>query len=169
MGSRERAIDIGAARAREVLARLPAEARSARLSAGLGQADVASALGISVAQYSPIERGLSPDLTIATAVRLYAVLGLDLSVRAYPVGDPIRDAAHVALLERLRRLCHPSITWRTEVPFPMAGDLRAWDATADYVALIEAGAVTDPAEEFAILAFLRQSPDPAAKAALGDD
>ena len=130
MGSRERAIDIGAARAREILARLPAEARSARLTSGLGQADVASALGISVAQYSRIERGLSPDLAISTAVRLFAVLGMDLSVRAYPEGDPIRDAAHSALLERLRVRCHRSVVWRTEVPFPLRGDLRAWDATA---------------------------------------
>ena len=130
MGSRERAIDIGAARAREILARLPAEARSARLTSGLGQAEVASALGLSVAQYSRIERGLSPDLSISTAVRLFAVLGLDLSVRAYPAGDPIRDVAHAALLERLHVRCHPSIVWRTEVPFPIAGDLRAWDATA---------------------------------------
>ena len=130
MGSRERAIDIGAARAREVLARLPAEARSARLNSGLGQATLASALGMSIAQYSRIERGLSPDLSIATAVRLFAVLGFDLAIRAYPSGDAIRDAGHVALLERLRVRCHPSITWRTEVPFPLAGDLRAWDATA---------------------------------------
>ena len=130
MGGRERASDSGAARAREVLARLPAEARSARLTACLGQADVASALRMSVAQYSRIERGLSPDLTVATAVRLFAVLGLELSIRAYPGGDPIRDAAHAALLERLHACCHPSITWRTEVPFPMPGDARAWDATA---------------------------------------
>jgi transcriptional regulator with XRE-family HTH domain len=130
MGSRERAIDVGAARAREILARLPAEARSARLANGLGQADVASSLGISVAQYSRIERGLSPDLMVATAVRLFAVLGLDLSIRAYPAGDPIRDVAHAALLERLHMACHRSIVWRTEVPFPLTGDLRAWDATA---------------------------------------
>jgi transcriptional regulator with XRE-family HTH domain len=130
MGSRERAIDIGAARAREVLARLPAEARSARLNCGLGQADVAKALGMSVAQYSRIERGLSPELSIATAIRLFSVLGFDLAIRAYPSGDAIRDAAHVALLERLHVRCHPSLTWRTEVPFPLAGDLRAWDATA---------------------------------------
>ena len=130
MGSRERAIDIGAARAREVLARLPAEARSARLSSGLGQADVAAALGISVAQHSRIERGLSPDLSIAAAVRMFAVLGMELSIRAFPTGDPIRDAAHAALLERLHAKCHRTIVWRTEVPLPISGDLRAWDATA---------------------------------------
>ena len=130
MGSRERAVEVGAARAREVLARLVAEARTARLASGLGQQDVARALGISRSQYSRIEGGLSPDLSIAMAARLFAVVGQDLSVRAYPAGDPIRDAAHAALLERLRIRCHRSFRWRTEVPLPIPGDLRAWDATA---------------------------------------
>jgi transcriptional regulator with XRE-family HTH domain len=130
MASRERAVDIGNARAREILARLPAEARTARLNEGLGQEDVAHALGVSVSQYSRIERGLSPDLSIAMAVRLFAVLGLDLSIRTYPAGDPVRDAAQIALLERFHVRCHRSIVWQTEVPFPIPGDLRAWDATA---------------------------------------
>jgi transcriptional regulator with XRE-family HTH domain len=130
MGSRERPVDVGAARAREILSRLPAEARKARLDCGLGQDEIARALGLSVSQYSRIERGLSPDLAIVTAVRLFAVLGFDLSIRAYPAGDPIHDAAQIALLERLHVRCHRSIIWRTEVPFPIPGDLRAWDATA---------------------------------------
>ena len=129
MGSRERAIDIGAARAREILARLPAEARSARLDAGLSQIEVAKVLRISRSQYSRIERGLSPDLTISTAIRMFAVLGFDLSMRPYPDGDAIKDAAQVELLSRLRARCHPSLAWRTEVPLPLPGDRRAWDAT----------------------------------------
>lgn len=130
MGSRERPIDVGAARARETLARLTSEARTARLIAGLGQADVAAALGISRSQYSRIERGLSLYLSIDTAARLFAVLGQELSVRTYPAGDSIRDAVHAALLERLHGRCHRSVRWRTEVPFPDPGNLRAWDATA---------------------------------------
>lgn len=130
MGSRERAVDVGAARAREILARLMGEARAARLGAGLGQDDVAAALRISRSQYSRMERGLSPDLSIDRAARLFAVLGQDLSVRTYPAGDPIRDVAHAELLERLHVRCHRSFRWRTEVPLPIRGDLRAWDATA---------------------------------------
>ena len=130
MASRERAVDVGAARARVILERLPAEARLARLNAGLGQEEVARSVGLSRTQLSRIERGLSPELTIATAVRLFAVLGQELVVRTYPAGDPIRDAAHAALLERLRQRLHPSMRWRTEVPLPTPGDLRAWDATA---------------------------------------
>ena len=129
MGSRERAVDVGEARAREILARLPAEARTARLGSGVSQQDVASALGISRSQYSRIERGLSSDLSISMACRVFAVLGYELGVRAFPSGDPIRDAAHAALLERLHILCHRSLVWRTEVPLPISGDPRAWDAT----------------------------------------
>jgi transcriptional regulator with XRE-family HTH domain len=129
MGSRERPVDVGSSRAREIVARLTGEFRNARLIAGLSQDDVAAALGISRSQYSRIERGRSVDLSIPMGCRVSAVLGLDLSVRTFPAGDPIRDTAHVALLERLRVLCHRSLVWRTEVPFPIPGDLRAWDAT----------------------------------------
>lgn len=129
MPSRERPADRGAALARESVARIAVEAREARLATGLGQADVARALGISVAQLSRIERGLSPDLTVAMATRLHAVLGLRLSVRSYPDGDPIRDAAQVRLLEAFVARCHASLARAWEVPFPTPGDLRAWDLT----------------------------------------
>ena len=128
MGSRERAIDAGAARGRELRHRVSAEARSVRLAGGISQADLAGPLGLSRSQLSRIERGLSP-LDLEVAARLFALLGHELSVRAYPVGDPIRDAAQASLIDRLRAASHPSIRWRTEVPFPDPGDLRAWDMT----------------------------------------
>ena len=110
MPSRERPADRGAALARETVARVAAEAREARLAIGLGQADVARALGISVAQVSRIERGQSPDLSIAMATQLQAVLGLRLSVRSYPDADPIRDAGQVRLLEAFAaRIAHLGI------------------------------------------------------------
>jgi hypothetical protein len=56
---------------------------------------------------------------------------------------------------------------------PMAGfvamdlaDWQAWDATADYVDIIRSKAVKDPAGEFAILSYLKQSPATVAQAAL---
>ncbi|NLS08161.1 hypothetical protein HGP14_33750 [Rhizobium sp. P32RR-XVIII] len=56
---------------------------------------------------------------------------------------------------------------------PMAGfvamelaDWEAWDATADYIAVIRAKAVKDPAEQFAILSYLQRSPLTAAQAGL---
>ena len=53
---------------------------------------------------------------------------MEISVRFYPGSDPLRDAAHAALLERLRGRLHPSLGWRLEVPLPIEGDRRAWDA-----------------------------------------
>ena len=55
-------------------------------------------------------------------------MGLDVRLRAWPAGDPIRDAGQIRLLERLRARLHPSLRWSTEVPLPIEGDLRAWDA-----------------------------------------
>jgi hypothetical protein len=57
-----------------------------------------------------------------------AVVGFELSAHAYPSGAPLRDQAHAALLERLRRRLHPGLRWATEIPLPNPGDLRAWDA-----------------------------------------
>ena len=58
-----------------------------------------------------------------------AAVGLKPSLRLFPDGDPVRDIAHVQLLERLHARIHPQLRWRTEVPLPIAGDPRAWDAT----------------------------------------
>jgi len=59
---------------------------------------------------------------------LGATVGLDVRMRAYPAGDPIRDAGQQRLLERLRKMVHPILLWRTEVGLPVEGDFRAWDA-----------------------------------------
>jgi hypothetical protein len=58
-----------------------------------------------------------------------AALGLDLSVRLFPGGEPIRDAAHAALLERFRCAVGEGWQWAAEVPLPIPGDRRAWDRT----------------------------------------
>jgi hypothetical protein len=65
---------------------------------------------------------------IQTLAAMAAAVGLELRVRAFPAGDPIRDAAQQRLLERFRPRLHRSLPWSTEVPLPIAGDLRAWDA-----------------------------------------
>jgi len=60
--------------------------------------------------------------------RLLSIVGLDLSARAYPAGDPLRDVAHERLLERFLAHVGPPLAWRREVPLPGQGDPRAWDA-----------------------------------------
>ena len=128
MTSRERAVDIGAARGRAAARVVLDELRAARLDRGLSGTAVARATGLSQPQYSRIERGLSADLSIQQVSRLLAAVGLELSVRTFPTGEPLRDAAHVALLGRFRKTMHRSLRFRTEVPFPHPGDRRAWDA-----------------------------------------
>lgn len=128
MGTRERRVDAGAARGRALRTEVLGELRNGRLDRGLGGSDIARAVGISPAQYSRIERGLTRSLSIEHASVLLAAVGLELSVRAYPGGEPLRDAAHVALLGRFRACLHASLRFMTEVAFPIPGDLRAWDA-----------------------------------------
>jgi transcriptional regulator with XRE-family HTH domain len=134
MGSRERAIDIGAARGRALTVEILSELRGARLDRNLTERDVARTLGISPSQYSRIERGLTRGITMDQASVLLASVGMDLSVRAYPSGEPLRDTAHAALIERLRALVHRSLRVLTEVPFPNPGDRRAWDVVIAGVA-----------------------------------
>lgn len=73
------------------------------------------------------ESGANESLSIVDASRLLACVGLDLSVRAYPAGRGIRDAAQLALIAQLKTLVGPRWDWRSEVPMPLPGDLRAWD------------------------------------------
>jgi transcriptional regulator with XRE-family HTH domain len=126
--SRERSVDRASARARAIVADLGRELHQARLDRALGLADLSRATRLSPSQISRIERGLTPNLGLPQIARLLAAVGLDLSARAFPAGEPIRDTAHARLLASLRGRIHASLTWRTEVPLPITGDLRAWDA-----------------------------------------
>ena len=104
------------------------EIRDARTAAGISQTVVGRNVGISHAHVSRLERGLVASASVRVLARMAETVGLDLAVRAYPGGDPIRDIAQVRLLERFRARLHPGLRWRTEVPLPIPGDRRAWDA-----------------------------------------
>lgn len=105
-----------------------AEIRLARIQRGLSIALVASAVGISPSELSRIERGVAPWVSVTVLSRICAVVGLDLFVRAYPGGRPLRDARHGRQLAKLKARLHPTLGWALEVPLPNPGDQRAWDA-----------------------------------------
>jgi transcriptional regulator with XRE-family HTH domain len=103
------------------------ELRDARIGSGLSQTAVARAAGVSHATVSRVELGRASSANLVVLARIASVLGLDLSARVYPVGPPVRDAAHLALVARFTARLHRSSHVRTEVPLPGTNDPRAWD------------------------------------------
>ena len=116
---------------RAALARLGQEIRDARLGLGLSLDAVAAAVGISPSELSRIERAIAVRVPAIVLFRVAALVGLDLSMRTYPGASPLRDAAHGALLAELRHHVHSDLRWSAEVPLPIVGDQRAWDALVD--------------------------------------
>jgi transcriptional regulator with XRE-family HTH domain len=108
------------------------EFRRKRQSVGLSQRQVAVAAGTARSTYTRIEAGAFAALPIATASRVAAVLGLELSVRVYPGANPLRDAAHLARLDRVLSSAAPPLITATEVALPATPERpyeqRAWDA-----------------------------------------
>lgn len=127
MASRERPVDRGQRLGTALLQQVGDGLRQARRSLGLSIAAVAAAAGISAAEVSRIERAHAPWVTLVTLARLAAAVGLDLSVKLYPGGPPIRDAPQISILADFAGELPPSLRWDTEVPLPISGDLRAWD------------------------------------------
>jgi transcriptional regulator with XRE-family HTH domain len=131
MGGLERADDRGRRMASRALRAIGAELRQARLDHDLSQAEAARACGISSSAWSRLELGEAPGVSVLTISAALSIVGLDLSLRAYPGGRVQRTAAHARLLERLHVRLPPEVGWRTEVPLPNPGDRRAWDALID--------------------------------------
>ena len=104
------------------------ELREARLAAGLSQRQLGEAAGISHTEVGRIEHAAAVRVPYQTLAIIGAVLGLDISLRAYPDAEPIRDIAQVTLLAKLRSRLPIGITWRAEVPLRQSRDRRAWDA-----------------------------------------
>jgi transcriptional regulator with XRE-family HTH domain len=128
MATRERPADRGRRLAADDLRRLARDVRLHRIGAGLSLRAVAAATHVDHVQVWELEHGRRSGLALPDLAALGAAVGLEVRLRAYPAGDPIRDAGQQRLLERLRRQLHPGLRWATEVPLPIPGDLRAWDA-----------------------------------------
>lgn len=128
MAAIDRPADRGRRDGRRAIKELGEQLRLARVAAGLSQGDAGRACGVSYSKVGRIERDEDHGVSVVELAQLLAVVGLQLSARAYPHGSPSRDRAHGELLARLRKGLPAGIGWRTEVPLPNPGDLRAWDA-----------------------------------------
>jgi transcriptional regulator with XRE-family HTH domain len=132
MATVERVFDRGRRRADRLRRLVGNDLRDARLSHGLSQGAVAEAVRISAPKLSRIENGRLETLSIEDAALVAAAVGLELTVRAYPGGAPVRDAAQAPRLGALLRAARPPLVCRTEVVLPARGEFveqRAWDAT----------------------------------------
>lgn len=105
--------------------------RIARLAAGLSQRAIGAIAGLSHSAIGRLERGELQRVTVDRIAVVAAGLGLALRIGLFPSGSPVRDAAHLALIERLRRRVSSLLRWRAEVPVPIPGDLRSADVLID--------------------------------------
>ena len=132
MASVDRALARGTRRGERALVEFGDLVREARIGAGLSQAALGKAVGMSGAQISRIQRGKLPSLSVVDASRIASVLGMDLRLAAYPAGDPLRDAAHAERVRRLLQHVRSPLRYRVDEPLPRRPDqpteLRAWDA-----------------------------------------
>lgn len=114
-------------RMRRQLAELLDEVHERRLMSGATQAALGEAAGISRSLVGTMERDELEDPGIIQLARLAAAVGLDVSLRAFPSSSRLRDAGQVQLLNRLRKECHPALSWTVEA-MVATGDPRAFDA-----------------------------------------
>ncbi len=128
MASIERRGDRGRCRADRSIRAIGEEVRTIRLNSGISLREAGRAVGLSYSTFGRIERGDLRNVSVRELSVACSAVGLDLVLRAYSDGDPVRDAAHGLLLERIHRELPSSAPWRTEVPLPIKGDRRAWDA-----------------------------------------
>jgi len=131
MVTRERRLDRARRQVARALLAVGDDLREARLQAGLTQHQLGAAVGLSDSEVSRIERGQALHVPYETLVLIAAVLGLDIPLRTFPAGEPIRDIAQLTLLAKLRGLLPDGLRWRTEVPLVIPGDRRAWDAVIE--------------------------------------
>jgi transcriptional regulator with XRE-family HTH domain len=131
--SRQDRAAAGRWNANQIRVTVGAEVRDGRLNSGLSQESAGAAVGMSHAQFGRIERAELDQPTVQQLSLACAAVGLKLVIRAYPDGEPVRDAAQIALLARLRSELPAAALWRTEVPLPIHGDRRAWDAVISLV------------------------------------
>lgn len=129
-------MDRGREQAERIIRTTADEVRRSRRSSGLSIETVARSVGMSQSTFGRIERCELPGVTVAQLALACAAVGLRFSARAYPEGDPIRDAGQVRLIERFRLHLPDTVGWRTEVPLPVPGDLRAWDGQCRFGRII---------------------------------
>jgi transcriptional regulator with XRE-family HTH domain len=129
MPKRQRLLSIGQRRGERLVRELAEAVREARIGLGLSLVRVGELVGASRSKLWRLENGKTTKLDLVAAAQLCQVLGLDLSLKTYPTGAPVRDAGHIRVMDRMAHET-PKIRWSREHTLPIVGDLRAWDMFA---------------------------------------
>jgi transcriptional regulator with XRE-family HTH domain len=127
MSTRQRPVDLAIADARRLALRVGSEVKEQRLTLGISQDLAAARAGLSESAYARLERGQAGRPTLERLCRAARAVGLEPSLGLHPTGEPIRDAAQLALLARFEALLAAGLVLHREVPLPIIGDRRAWD------------------------------------------
>jgi transcriptional regulator with XRE-family HTH domain len=137
MSTRQRPSDVASAHSRQILTTAGREIRTARRLAGLSIGTAAAQAGISRSHFGRIERGEVRRPSFERVCRAARVVGLEPSLKFYPVGSPMRDKPSLKAMNRFEKLLGVPLRMLREVPVPQHRDLRAWDGRI--------GPVTEPA------------------------
>ena len=140
MPIRTRATDDARHQWQRIATDLGDQLRTARRVKGVTLKHIGTAIGTSESEVSRRELGTSRRLTGEKLAVHAAAVGLRLSVKLWPVGGGVRDAAQARYIARF--VARIGRAWRVmlEVPVPQAGDLRAADvllARADLRIVVE--------------------------------
>lgn len=127
VGTRETRRQRGRRKGEQIVRNLVSDLRTARESRGVSQRAIAAQLEWSQSEVNRLEQFGFAAVSIPRLSEMAAVLGLELSARVHPVGDPIRDKGHQALIGRLTGLIARPYLVSREVPLPLPGDTRSWD------------------------------------------
>lgn len=128
MATRETRLNRGRRRGESLTRRLVNELVVARQSRNISQRRLAAELHRSQSELWRLEH-VEPlrRISLVDLAEVASALGLELAASLYPVGDPIRDKGHIALLGRFRALLSPAYRVTAETPLPLPGDRRSWD------------------------------------------
>lgn len=122
IGVNRTAINDGDRQLRRTCIRFGEEFREIRLRAGLGQAAMARAVGVSRSVICRMEQG-DPNVSARIRARVVSALGGEFRITVYPGGAPlIHDGAHAGIVEEVLSACAPG--WRPTLESPVPGPGR---------------------------------------------
>jgi transcriptional regulator with XRE-family HTH domain len=127
MAVRTRALDEAIRGWRRSMVDIGDQLRTARHIRGLTMRQVGGAIGVSPSEVCRRELGKAPRLNGEKLAIHAAAIGLKLSVRLWPIGGAVRDAAQARYIARF--VSRVGRAWKVilEAPMPQPGDLRAID------------------------------------------